>query len=272
VLNRLLNQFVRPVSAQAFTAEAADCVKALNAGAKVEIVAPLELTAKRTADDKPLEIHLANAYALYLKQRKQRGEIIHRYVSAMLEADVEDLIPKNVIPTIKDKDYLEEISAQIQSKGGKPGEFMVTEEYNSDLVILYAVDAPRSIRFLTPADLAELNLHGESLRSFAIGNLKKILPPVEVHGKPPFFALKAGGMFESSLILLDRVWDKKELRIEGEIAVALPARDTLLVADTSDTRAVARLRKNAAEIASAAAYRLTRKVFVRRESGFEVLA
>lgn len=217
------------------------------------------------------DLHLTNAYATYVNNRTQRKQIIAQFVLSIVEADVEGLLPKNVIPTIKDKAYVEEVRAQVAAKGKSPDEFFVTEEYNEELIIVYAVDSPTSIRFLNPTDLPELNLNGESLRSFAIQNLQQILPAVEAHGNPPFFQLKAGGMFESALLLFDRVWDKKELRIEGDIIVAVPSRETLLVADGSNEKAVVQIQKAASEIASSAAYRLTDKLFVRRTGHFELL-
>ena len=78
-------------------------------------------------------------------------------------------------------------------------------------------------------------------------------------------------MFESALILMDRVWDKKELQIDGEIIVAVPSRETLLVADGNHEKAVTQIQKAAREIASSAAYRLTDKLFVRRNGRFELL-
>lgn len=78
-------------------------------------------------------------------------------------------------------------------------------------------------------------------------------------------------MFESSLLLMDRVWNKEELRISGDIIVAIPSRETLLVADDNNEKALAQIRKEAKEIVASAAYRLTDTLFVRRNQSFEVL-
>jgi hypothetical protein len=104
--------------------------------------------------------------------------------------------------------------------------------------------------------------------SFAFQNPQNILSPVDWHGEPPAFCLRAGNMFESSFILIDRVWDKKELGIESEILAAVPARDTLLVADSANAGAVLTIQKASAQIAGAAAYRLTDQIFVRRDGVF----
>jgi uncharacterized protein YtpQ (UPF0354 family) len=247
MLKKLLNSIVPPITPEQFTFEAVAFLQSLGQNLTAEIVEPLSLKVTR-ANGESSDLHLTNAYSTYLNNRSQRKSVIAQFVLSIVEADVDGLLPKNVIPTIKDKAYVEEVRAQVAAKGKSPEEFFVTEEYNQELVIVYAVDSPTSIRYLNPSDLPELNLNGESLRSFAVGNLQQIVPSVEVHGNPPFFQLKAGGMFESALLLFDRVWDKKELQIEGDIIVAVPSRETLLVADGSSEKAVVQIQKAASEM------------------------
>jgi uncharacterized protein YtpQ (UPF0354 family) len=73
-------------------------------------------------------------------------------------------------------------------------------------------------------------------------------------------------MFEASLLLFDRVRDKQALGIEGEIVVAVPSRETLLVTDSSSAAGMARIAKAATETKSP--YTLTDKLFVRRDGMF----
>lgn len=271
MLKKLISTLVPPATPEQFTAEAVSFIESLGRNVQVEAIEPLAL--KVTLETgKSSDIHLENAYASYLANRSSRKQIIAGFIQSILDVDGDEtLLPKNVIPTIKDKGYVLEVRAHVAAKKENPEEFFVTEEYNEELMIVYAVDSPASIRYLNARDLPELNLHGETLRSFAIRNLQQILPGIEVHGSPPCFALKAGGMFESALLLLDRVWNKDELRISGEIVVAVPSRETLLVADGNHEKAVAQLRKTATEIARTAPYRLTDKLFVRRDGHFELL-
>jgi uncharacterized protein YtpQ (UPF0354 family) len=270
MLNKLVSAFVPPVSHEKFTSEAVAFIHSLGQNLKVEVTNPLLLKVTRE-DSQSSDFSLENAYLHYLNNRLSRKNIIAHFTLSLLNTDTEaTLLPKDVIPTIKDRAYLTEIRAHLASKGSNPDEFFVHEDLNEELVIVYAVDSPTSIRYLNPRDLAELNLQGESLRSFAVRNLQQIMPPVEIHGKAPFLQLKAGGMFESALLLFERVWNKKELGIMGEVIVAVPSRETLLVADGSNPKAVAQLEKAAREMSASAAYRLTPKLFVRRLDKFEV--
>lgn len=173
MLTKLLNIFIPPVSPQQFTNEAIALIQMLNSGMKVEVVEPLSLKVTRP-DGNNIDLHLTNAYVNYLNHRRQRRAILTLFVRTMLDADIDtsSLIPRNIIPTIKDKSYVQEVRASISSKNKNPDEFFVTERYNDELEIVYAVDSPTSIRNLNPSELKEINLQGESLRSFAIGNLK----------------------------------------------------------------------------------------------------
>lgn len=267
MLGKLLQRFIAPIPPGEFTTLVEEHIESLGNGLEPRVIEPLHLQVFR-AGEKQIDLHLDNLYRNYLADRGRRQELISHYIQAMVGVDLETFLPRDVIPTIKDKGYIQEVSSQLSAKGTNPEEFFVFEEYNDVLAILYAIDSPQSIRFLNPKDLAELNLQGETLREFAINNLKQILPPVEVHGSPPCLLLKAGGMFESSLLLFDRVWNKAELGIKGDILVAVPSRDTLLVGDTAEARSITQLRKTAADVARSSGYALTDKLFVRRDNKF----
>lgn len=271
MLKGILNRLVSPVTPEAFTEEAVRLIEKMGASSRVETTGPLDVKVFKVGEIDPLQMHLGNAYGMYLSNRSERKAVLERYVRSMLTVELELLLPKDIIPTIKDKGYVPEMRQHFAAKGGKPEEYFVEEDYNETLSVVYAVDSADSIRYLNPGDLPELNLQGQTLRELALDNLKRVLPAVEVLGEPPLFALKAGGMFESSLLLLERVWSKAELRIEGDIVVAAPSRETLLVADGNSPEAMKQIRQVARKIASNAPYRLTDRLFVRRGAKFELL-
>jgi uncharacterized protein YtpQ (UPF0354 family) len=99
-----------------------------------------------------------------------------------------------------------------------------------------------------------------------IAILTALLPPVQ--GKLLVMSLHAGGIFEASLFLFDRVWDKRELGIEGEIVVAVPSREVLLVTDEGNPVGMTRIAKMATDIASKSGYSITDRLFIRRDGAF----
>jgi uncharacterized protein YtpQ (UPF0354 family) len=102
----------------------------------------------------------------------------------------------------------------------------------------------------------------------ACENLKRLVPDPDIQMQDGIYRIRAGGDYDACLLLLDDFWAEAKLDVKGELVAAVPARDFLLVADSADTEAVARLRAMAKSIASRAPYRLTPKLFVRRDGRF----
>lgn len=65
----------------------------------------------------------------------------------------------------------------------------MNEHLAGDLWIIYAVDMPDAIVSLSKENAQELGLDVSALRSLAIENLRRILPPIEQHGEDPISCL-----------------------------------------------------------------------------------
>jgi uncharacterized protein YtpQ (UPF0354 family) len=266
MLSALFSFFRSRPNPKDFTAQVADLLK--THGMPSEMVGKLELRLTLQGGKEPASVLLKNIYVKCLNDWNNRESLIEEFVKGVLEADTDSLLPKNIIPLISNRASVEQMKTSVRKQDGDPAQFFVVEEYNDDLLIIYAIDSPKTIRFLTPKEVDQVNLYGESLLSFAIKNLENILPNIEKQDRAPLFLLSAGDMFESSLILLDRIWDKGKLGIEGEILVAVPARPIVLVADSNSPESVQNLKTVAAEMALKAAYAISKHVFVRRAGRF----
>jgi uncharacterized protein YtpQ (UPF0354 family) len=269
MLQRLWQLFRPDTDPQKFALEVAQTFRERIPQATVELLGPSELRVTPPGADAQ-SVFLDNLYLTCVKSWRRRGPIIARFVDSLAEIELDHFLPKDIIPIIKDTPWVTEVETAMQAKGAEM-RATVTEAYNNELSILYAVNQANSIRYLTPEELTEVNLQGESLRNFAVRNLQEILPNVVLETHGPIRRLQAGGMFEASLILLDRVWNKKELEIKGDIVIAIPSRELLLVADSNDPQALATIRKAATGLARDAAYRLTDQLFIRRDGTFQPL-
>ena len=49
--------------------------------------------------------------------------------------------------------------------------------------------------------------------------------------------LKAGGDYEASLLLFDDIWRDGQVKVDGDIVVAVPAKDVLLVTGSNNLKA-----------------------------------
>jgi uncharacterized protein YtpQ (UPF0354 family) len=237
----------------------------------VTITADLELRAV-DAEKQERIIFLQNAYQAYKQTPNDGHAVIQRYVAAVLEPinpAAADLQPDRIVPVIKDRAWLDEIRHLGKTgAGGATKTEQVWEDYNGELVIVYAEDSPKQIRYFTAEDLAKTGIKKSELRAIALKNLHARLLRVQVRGTPALYLLTAGGDYEASMLLATEMWAGGQIKVEGEIVVAVPARDVLLITGSKSAEDVATLRKKAAEIAKDSPYRLTAQLFVFRDGKF----
>ena len=107
-----------------------------------------------------------------------------------------------------------------------------------------------------------------NLRELALTNLRHLIPKVEVEeGVDGIFIIDAGGALEASLLLSNRLWSSGQIKVDGDIVVAVPAMETLLVAGSHNRAGIAQLRRVAAGVATGP-YAVSRSLFVYRDGKF----
>lgn len=254
-----------------FTKEYVAALQAGSPGASIQVVKDLELKVTPSGGNE-MSCFLDNAYDTYKQHPDSKAEVIQKFVSSFLETAQESgktgVDITRIVPVIKDRPWLDETRMALRSRGTKEIPDMVHEDFSPDLIVLYAEDSPKNIRYLTTKDLAEAHIEQKDLRALACKNLHSILPPVERIGTNGLYVISAGGDYEASLLLVDSFWDAKKLEVNGDIVVAIPNRGTLVVTGTGNPDDVASLRNVAKKQAADGAYRLTPKLFVRRDGKF----
>jgi uncharacterized protein YtpQ (UPF0354 family) len=261
------------ISQAQFTREFAEALRQSSPGLKVEIVNGTELDITKT-DGSHVSTFLSNAYDLYKQSPKSKDEIIRRYVAADLESLINVNISNTVdrtriVPIVKDKPWLEDFKKELAARGTKKLPDSVYEELNSDLVIVYAEDSPNSVRYLVAKDLEEAHIDRKDLRGLACTNLLRQLPKVKKEGAKNLYILNVGGDYEASLLLLDSVWSDVQKDVHGDIVVAIPTRDVLMVTGSQDSQALKEMKKLVDEAFTQGAYTLTKQLFVRRDGTFD---
>lgn len=263
-----------PPSRAGFTEQVAAALRKEIPGLTVTVVRDLQLRAV-TRDGAESTVFLDNAYADATGDPDHLDDIVARHVASAKEtigARAEPIHRDRIVPVIKDRAWLEEVRATLRARGAKKPPDQVWEDYNSELVILYAEDTPRNIRYFGEEDLRKVGLARKDLRPLAVRNLLLLLPKIEMHGEGGLYMMTAGGDYEASLILADQIWDGGQVKVDGDIVVAIPARDLLLVCGSRDRASVAKAREIAARMAKEGSYRLTPALFVRRKGKFQVLS
>ena len=139
---------------------------------------------------------------------------------------------------------------------------VVYEDYNEALIIVYAEDKERSISYFGEKAFDKLGISRDELREMSIENLQNILPEVNRNGSEGTYMLTAGGDYEASLILLQGIWDKASIPVEGKFVIGIPNRDVLFVTGSSNAEMVAEIQKYSKESYQTGSFSLTDKLFI----------
>lgn len=173
---------------------------------------------------------------------------------------------RRIVPIIKPRAWLAQ--SQLAAAHATPFDF-VTDDLNTELVVVYVEDDKRNLRYLSAAQLAEFGLTQQELRPLALENLMRLLPQIQLHSTGPVSMLTAGGNYEASLLLVKEFWSAGKVQVAGEIVVAVPSRDVVLITGSANPEGLAQLQKLArASRPAKASFELTQTLFVCRDGQF----
>lgn len=216
---------------------------------------------------------LDNAYAEYRQDPKDLSAVIEKFSAGLAESSREDgsIDRTRIVPIVKDRNWIKEIRESAKSRGARDSPENVIDEFNEELVVVYAEDNPKTIRYLTPENLITAGIAREDLRALAVENLKRLIPQIEVLPGPDVSMIKADGSYEASLLLFEDLWANSQIKVNGDIVVAVPVRGVLLVTGSRNLTGIAKVRELAAKMAGESPYRLTSELFIYRDGSFKRL-
>src|SRR5205823_4047397 len=136
------------------------------------------------------------------------------------------------------------------------------------LALCLCVDFENSVRFVQPASLDEWALDADTAFTVARANLGRRSEGGLVEESPGLFCSPWQDTYDAARVILP--WALERARVAGERVVALPNRDTLLVAGADDADALRRLIA-ATEAGYANTRRLTLRLHVVRDGALEPL-
>jgi len=246
-----------------FTETVAERVRHALPGVDVRIVGPLELTIGSSAGD--IRQFLTNAWNVCKDEPAERSRVVSEHVRSVVESYQRTTTSSSLsersalIPMIKDDAFVKGANEQYGST-----DTLAAERLAADVWIVYAVDLPGSIAYLTESERKRLGLPLEELRQLAITNLRRVLPEIERHGTAPAFMLTAGGNMEASLLLLDDLWQGQERLVEGEVVAAVPARDVLVFTGSNSPAGIEAVKGSIQRVAANNSYPVSKALLVRR--------
>jgi uncharacterized protein YtpQ (UPF0354 family) len=144
----------------------------------------------------------------------------------------------------------------------KENEGPIFEKIGGDLLLFFGLDRESYYELVSYNDFPpEITL--DTLKKLAINNLIELvgdniqLSNTNFGGK----MLTCGYNFESSLILVDQLWDNIRINLGYEFVLAIPAKDLLLIAKKEDTTEIKKLKQSIDEIHKDGEFLLSKKIF-----------
>lgn len=182
----------------------------------------------RTDNHKGVTVKLQSIVAKYKEQKEDIVDEIVYYVeeaiSQMGGTALEDLDDIKVMPVMRAPSF------QKENNEGTP---FVYEEHTAETLTYYALDLGKSYRLIDEDMLKELQITKQQLKEMALFNVRKLDNPYktdEVKGNIFYFVNSNDG-YDASRILNTRFLNEFEQQCEGEMLVAIPHQDVLIIVD-----------------------------------------
>ncbi len=264
------NRIQKPrLSERQFTRLYAEAVVIRLPGARVKIAGERELSVSLPGKHS-LTAYLDNVWRDCRQSPADRAEICDRYLKALvaarqgMEESAGPPATNSIVPVIKDELFMADMRKRVQGTNA-----LVAERLVADLWIAYAVDHDNQIHFLSEGDRQKLGISLAELRPLAIGNLRHVIKEVSSRGEGPLYMLTAGGTYEASLLLSDKLWGGMTNVVQGDFVAAVPSRDVLLFTGSSSPDAIRKMRATAEEIHKDGSYLISKTLLVRRQGRWE---
>ncbi|MFO0681175.1 MAG: DUF1444 family protein [Sandaracinus sp.] len=179
----------------------------------------------------------------------------------------EALRAEDLVPLVRDARYVEELGDLEGPEG------VVVRPFVADLHLVLAFDGEHTQHLATHRTLERLGIDGDEVMTLARQNLATKVAEVEQRTLddegPRVGMLLAGNDLEASLLLLDDVWARVALGLEGDVVACVPARDVVLFADTASDGAIARMGEIADEILDEGDHVISSTLLRRTTRGWE---
>ncbi len=226
----------------------------------------LELELEFGEDDVMMN-YLDNAFAEYEHSPEHLTEVLDKYVDAllgMINEREEDLHIEHIIPVVRSVVFFNSNKDLIPNFE----EVSFYEKVNNQLYMFYVLDLPSSMRYIDKTDFESFAMSKDVFFDKAVENLNK-LGSLQRQGEDGLYMLDFDGNFESSFLLLD-IWNKENFDVKGDIVIAVPSRDVLLVTGSEDNENLIKMKEMAIDIVQSGDHIITDNLFIYKNGNFEL--
>jgi len=245
-----------PKGEAAFTEYVAAQLRRAIRGVTVEVKGPLTLAFGG------FQANLDRIFAFCQRNTAGCANEVARYVKGAAEAYQDRTAPPSkaaVRVVVRTTAYL----TATQAATSKDGPKLQPRPLAGELVMLPALDMPRTIRMLDEKDNAALGLSVDEVFQLGFDNLRKQLKPLMSIAKVAHagqIGELSGDTYHSSRLVLFESWSPLAKVHGGKLVVAVPAPDMVLYVGDDSPKAIEALRSLTKDVASRAAAPLSNEL------------
>lgn len=207
--------------------------------------------------------YLGNAYTAYCAQPASRDELFE-LLRANAAAPIGRADPARLLPLLKSTAWRDASLTQLASTGldtQDPGSLpFYAHSLAGDLLCVYVQDGEEDMRFASPAQFSALQAEGVDVDLRARQNLEQRIDDITIEVGQGIVGVRLDGNYDASLLLIPGAW-RHRVDLPGELLMAVPARDELLVCAAQDVESRRRLRQIARTIMLKSPYRISDQLF-----------
>lgn len=182
----------------------------------------------RTDNHKGVTIKLN---AIVAKYEEQKDKIIDEIVYYVEEAIAQ--MGDHSLEKMEDIKIMPVVRATSFDKKTKEGHSFIYSEHTAETNIYYALDLGKSYRLIDESILKTLNMTEQQIKEMSLFNVRKLKNKYstdEVKGNI-FYFINSNDGYDASRILNTSFLNEVQEQCEGEMLVAVPHQDVLIIAD-----------------------------------------
>lgn len=204
----------------------------------------------------------------------EREEALDFFVATMTSAllepprDTATLPLDQVFPVLRHRSF-----ARTTGDGGvtlSGDNALYFEPYLGDMILVYAIDYPDRVAYVTRADLSDAGVEVDAMKAAAWDNFGEKRTIARFEGNGVSFMAIVDGFYESSMMLDDELWNSVSARWNDDIVMIVPARDLLIVAPLGETAEVAFLDQIKVDVLATGTHQLSDLTYLWRDGRWQV--
>ena len=259
--------FAETLSPRAFTEEIAQAIRTAVPSARVRIEHELEVEI-RYSNGQNVVAELAASYNAYRDEPERLKGIIDLHIERLKTDEYAKgqirLDHSKIVPVVKNRKWLEDAERRIKAAGIR--QTQLVDDFVDDLVVAYAEDTDKIFRYIARH---EYKGRWEKLRALALDNLKRVTPKIQIHALTKgLTGVSAGDDYTSSLLVVNGLWSSPErFKVKGDVVVAIPSRELILVTGTENGK-VSEFRRYVANVCAKGQFPLSQTLLVYQNGRF----